>query len=57
MKKKFDSNYDIIINLVGYISNQTFLNFDIKELQKTLKINSIGSKESRASIRKIGKQN
>ena len=41
LKKKFDSNYDIIINLVGYISNQTFLNFDIKELQKTLKINSI----------------
>ena len=36
LKKKFDSNYDIIINLVGYISNQTFLNFDIKELQKTL---------------------
>jgi 3-oxoacyl-[acyl-carrier protein] reductase len=41
LKKKFDSNYDIIINLVGYISNQTFLDFDIKELQKTLKINSI----------------
>ena len=41
LNKKFDSNYDIIVNLVGYISNQTFLNFDIKELQKTLKINSI----------------
>ena len=41
LKKEFDSNYDIIVNLIGYISNQTFLNFDIKELQKTLKINSI----------------
>ena len=30
LNKKFDSNYDIIVNLVGYISNQTFLNFDIK---------------------------
>ena len=41
LKQEFDSNYDIIVNLVGYISNQTFLNFNIKELQKTLKINSI----------------
>ena len=41
IRKQFDSNYDIIINLVGYVSKQTFLNFDIIELQKTLMINSI----------------
>jgi 3-oxoacyl-[acyl-carrier protein] reductase len=37
---KFDNNYDIIINLVGYVSNQSFLNFNINELNKTLRINS-----------------
>ena len=26
--KYFDNNYDIIINLVGYISNQSFLKFN-----------------------------
>ncbi len=41
IKKKFDSNYDIIVNLIGYISNQSFLNFKIKELNKTIYINSI----------------
>lgn len=39
--KKFDSDYDIIINLIGYISDQSFLNFDIKELQNTINANSI----------------
>ncbi len=37
----FDNNYDIIINLVGYISNQSFLNFSLKETQKTILINSL----------------
>ena len=27
--KKFDNNYDVIINLVGYISNQSFEKFNI----------------------------
>ena len=39
--KKFDKNYDIIINLVGYISKQKFESFNIHELNKTIKINSI----------------
>jgi len=37
----FDNNYDIIINLVGYVSNQSFFKFDIKETQKTILINSL----------------
>lgn len=41
IRKKFDSNYDIIVNLVGYISDQSFLNFKFKEIFKTLKINSL----------------
>ena len=41
IKKKFDANYDIIVNLVGYISDQSFLNFKFKEIFKTLKINSL----------------
>jgi 3-oxoacyl-[acyl-carrier protein] reductase len=38
---KFDNNYDIIINLVGYISGKTFEKFNIKSIEKTLKINSL----------------
>jgi NAD(P)-dependent dehydrogenase (short-subunit alcohol dehydrogenase family) len=38
--KNFDKNYDIIINLVGYVSNQSFLNFNLKETYKTILINS-----------------
>ena len=41
MSKIFDKNYDVIINLVGYVSNQSFSNFSIKEIQKTILINSI----------------
>jgi short-subunit dehydrogenase len=40
VKKIFDSNYDIIINLVGYVSSQSFLNFSLREIQKTILINS-----------------
>ena len=38
--KKFDNDYDIIINLVGYISGRSFEQFNLKTLNKTLKINS-----------------
>lgn len=41
IKKKFDNDYDIIVNLIGYTSNQSFIDFKIKELQKTIYINSI----------------
>ncbi len=40
VKKFFDNDYDIIINLIGYVSNQSFQNFKIKEIQKTILINS-----------------
>ena len=40
VKKIFDNDYDIIINLVGYVSNQSFQNFSLKEIQKTILINS-----------------
>ena len=41
LNKYFDSNYDIIINLAGYVSNQSFSNFSIKEVQKTILVNSL----------------
>jgi len=41
LNKYFDGNYDIIINLVGYVSNQSFSNFSIKEVQKTILVNSL----------------
>ena len=37
----FDNNYDIIINLIGYVTKQSFLNLNIKEIQKTILINSL----------------
>ena len=40
LNKIFDNNYDVIINLVGYVSKQSFSNFSIKEIQKTILINS-----------------
>ena len=40
VKKIFDNDYDIIINLVGYVCNQSFQNFSLKEIQKTIFINS-----------------
>ena len=41
INKFFENDYDIIINLVGYISNQSFFNFSLKEVNKTILINSI----------------
>mgnify|MGYP000108831821 CR=1 FL=1 len=38
--KKFDKNYDIIVNLVGYINNRSFEKFTIESLEKTLRVNS-----------------
>ena len=39
--KIFEDDYDIIINLVGYVSDQSFFNFSLKEVNKTILINSI----------------
>ena len=41
LNKVFDNNYDIIVNLVGYVSKQSFANFSIKEVQKTILVNSL----------------
>lgn len=41
LKKKFGNNYDVIINLVGYLSNNTFLNFKEEEFYKTIRANSL----------------
>jgi len=38
--KKFGNDYDIIVNLVGYLSGKSFEQFTIKSLEKTLRINS-----------------
>jgi short-subunit dehydrogenase len=39
--KKFKNDYDIIINLVGFISGKSFELFTTKSLEKTLRINSL----------------
>lgn len=39
--KKFDNNYDIVVNLVGFINSKSFENFTLKTLEKSIKINSI----------------
>mgnify|MGYP001173106025 CR=1 FL=1 len=39
--KKFDDNYDIIINLVGYIDNNSFDNCSYDNLVKSISINSL----------------
>lgn len=41
INKIFENDYDIIINLVGYVSDQSFFNFNLKEVNKTISINSI----------------
>ena len=41
LNKVFDNNYDIIVNFVGYVSKQSFSNFSIKEVQRTILVNSL----------------
>ena len=41
IEKKFDNDYDIILNLVGYISKQRFDSFNVNQVFDTLKINSL----------------
>ena len=41
VKKIFENDYDIIINLIGYVSDQSFKNFTLKEIHKTILINSL----------------
>ena len=41
LKNIFDNDYDIVVNLVGYVGKKNFLKFDNKELVRTLNINSI----------------
>jgi NAD(P)-dependent dehydrogenase (short-subunit alcohol dehydrogenase family) len=37
----FRDDYDAIVNLVGYISDQSFAEFNLQEIQKTLLVNSL----------------
>ena len=37
----FKKNYDIIINLTGYIDNQSFEKFNLNNFEKTIRANSI----------------
>jgi len=37
----FRDDYDAIVNLVGYISDQSFTEFNLQEIQKTLLVNSL----------------
>lgn len=39
--KKFDSNYDILINLVGFIANKKFENIKLNNVINSIKVNSI----------------
>lgn len=39
--KKFSSKYDVIINLVGLIDNNSFSNFTLENLIKSIKVNSL----------------
>ncbi len=39
--KKFDKNYDIIVNLVGYISNKSFKDFKPTDFYKTINANTL----------------
>jgi len=41
IKKIKKIKFDAIINLVGYIDNKSFLNFKTKDLEKSLKVNSV----------------
>ena len=41
LKSIFDNDYDVVVNLVGYVGKKNFLKFDNSEITKTLKINSI----------------
>lgn len=38
--KKFNNNYDIVVNLIGYISGKSFEEFNLKTIEKTLRANS-----------------
>ena len=41
IKKKFNSKYDSVINLVGYIDNKSFKNTSLKSVSSSLMINAI----------------
>ena len=41
LSTKFNKSFDIFINLIGYIDNKSFENTSLKEIQTSLKINSL----------------
>jgi len=40
IKNKFSSDYDIIVNLIGYINGKSFEEFNLESIEKTIKTNS-----------------
>ena len=40
IQNKFSNDYDIIINLIGYINGKSFEKFSLESLEKTLRTNS-----------------
>lgn len=41
LKKIFDKDYDVIINLIGYINNISYSNFNFENFFKTIRINCV----------------
>ncbi|MDC1054085.1 SDR family NAD(P)-dependent oxidoreductase [Alphaproteobacteria bacterium] len=41
LNKKIDNDYDVIINLVGYLKKSSFSKFELENIFDTLKINTI----------------
>ena len=40
-KKKFNNNYDAIVNLIGYVDNKSYQKTDLESLIKSIKINAL----------------
>ncbi len=38
--KKFNNDYDIVVNLIGYMNGKSFEKFNLKTIEKTLRTNS-----------------
>lgn len=41
LKNKFNNKFDSFLNLVGYIDNKSFMNFDLKSAIRSVKVNAI----------------
>ena len=39
--KKFNNNYDAVVNLIGYVDNYSYENTDLKNIIQSISINAI----------------